>query len=104
MKILILASNPRNDLKLVHEIRDLKNVIETSHNRQHFEVEDALAVRVGDLQDLLLKNRPLYIFVDMAAVSRGWYLRVMMGESNGCGRRLCLICSDYFPKMLNVFC
>jgi hypothetical protein len=58
MKILILASNPRNDLKLVHEIRDLKNVIETSRNRQHFEVEDALAVRVGDLQDLLLKNRP----------------------------------------------
>jgi|GEM_PF-2719575 len=58
MKILILASNPRNDLKLDHEIRDLKNVIETSRNRQQFEVEDALAVRVGDLQDLLFNHRP----------------------------------------------
>jgi hypothetical protein len=58
MKILILASNPRKDLKLDHEIRDLKNVIETSRNRQQFEVENALAVRVGDLQDLLFRNRP----------------------------------------------
>ncbi|MBD2080620.1 hypothetical protein [Leptolyngbya sp. FACHB-17] len=58
MKILILASNPRKDLNLDREIRDLKQVIERSHNRQQFEVEDALAVRVGDLQDLLLRYRP----------------------------------------------
>ncbi len=58
MKILILASNPRRDLNLDREIRDLKEVIEKSRNRQEFEVEDALAVRVGDLQDLLLRHRP----------------------------------------------
>jgi YARHG domain/CHAT domain len=58
MKILILASNPRNDLDLNQEIRDLKDVIDTSRNRQEFEVEDALAVRVDDLQELLLKHQP----------------------------------------------
>ncbi|MEP0925356.1 SUMF1/EgtB/PvdO family nonheme iron enzyme [Leptolyngbya sp. ST-U4] len=58
MKILILASNPRKDLNLDREIRDLKAAIERSANRQRFEVEDALAVRVGDLHDLLFRHRP----------------------------------------------
>jgi len=58
MKILILASNPRKDLNLDREIRDLRDVVEKSRNRQQLEVEDALAVRVGDLQDLLFKHEP----------------------------------------------
>ncbi len=58
MKILILASNPRKDLNLDREIRDLKNVIEASRNRQQLEVEDALAVRVGDLQNLFFRHEP----------------------------------------------
>jgi formylglycine-generating enzyme required for sulfatase activity len=58
MKILILASNPRKDLNLDREIRDLREVIEKSRNRQEFEVEDALAVRVRDLHELLLRHRP----------------------------------------------
>jgi formylglycine-generating enzyme required for sulfatase activity len=49
--------SPR-DLKLDREIRDLKDVIEKSGNRQRFEVEDALAVRVGDLHDLFFRHRP----------------------------------------------
>jgi formylglycine-generating enzyme required for sulfatase activity len=57
-KILILASNPRKDLKLDREIRDLKNVIEKSRNCEELVVETALAVRVGDLQDLLLRHQP----------------------------------------------
>jgi hypothetical protein len=57
-KILILASNPRKDLNLDHEIRELKDVIERSRYRDTFEVEDALAVRVGDLQELLLQHQP----------------------------------------------
>lgn len=57
-KILILAANPRKDLNLGREIRDLRNVIESSRNVNQFDVEDALAVRVGDLQALLLKHKP----------------------------------------------
>ena len=58
MKVLILASNPRKDLNLDREIRDLREVIERSHNHQDFQVEDALAVRVSDLQQLLFKYEP----------------------------------------------
>jgi tetratricopeptide (TPR) repeat protein len=58
MKILILASNPRKELNLDREIRDLKRAIENSRNREEFEVVDELAVRVGDLQELLHKHRP----------------------------------------------
>jgi formylglycine-generating enzyme required for sulfatase activity len=57
-KILILASNPRKDLNLDREIRDLKSVIERSRNREDFMVEIALAVRVGDLQELLFQHQP----------------------------------------------
>lgn len=57
-KILILASNPHNDLNLEHEIRELKGVIEKSLNREELHVEDELAVRVEDLQELLLKHHP----------------------------------------------
>jgi hypothetical protein len=57
-KILILASNPRKDLSLDREIRELKGVIERSRGREEFEVEDALAVRVGDLQELLFQHEP----------------------------------------------
>jgi hypothetical protein len=60
-KILILASNPRRDLNLDGEIRDLQGVIERSQNREQFEVIPGLAVRVGDLQELLLKHRPQII-------------------------------------------
>jgi formylglycine-generating enzyme required for sulfatase activity len=57
-KILILASNPRKDLNLDREIRDLQGVIERSQHGEKFEVISGLAVRVGDLQDLMLKHRP----------------------------------------------
>ena len=58
MKILILAANPQSDLRLDLEIRDLQNEIELSHGRDTFEVITALAVRVDDLQRLMLKHRP----------------------------------------------
>lgn len=58
MKILILASNPRQDLNLDREIRDLKGVIEKTRHHNPFEVVTELAVRVGDLQDLMLRHRP----------------------------------------------
>ena len=58
MKILILAANPRKDLNLDREIRDLRDVIEKSRNRTELEVEVGLAVRVGDLQELLFQHQP----------------------------------------------
>ncbi len=60
-RILILASNPRKDLNLDREIRDLKGVIERSRNQAQFEVEIELAVRPGDLQELFLEHEPLIV-------------------------------------------
>lgn len=60
-KILIVASNPRKDLNLDIEIRDLKNVVERSRNHAQFEVEICLAVRPGDLHDIFLEHEPRII-------------------------------------------
>ena len=57
-KILILTSNPRNDLKLTREIKDLKNVIKRSQNQSQLETEFELEVHPENLQDLLLEHEP----------------------------------------------
>ncbi|HEY9643562.1 MAG TPA: GUN4 domain-containing protein, partial [Coleofasciculaceae cyanobacterium] len=57
-KILILASNPRKDLNLDHEIRDLTEVVERSRHQDRLQVVSKLAVRVSDLQALLLEHQP----------------------------------------------
>jgi hypothetical protein len=57
-KILILAANPRKDLNLDREIRDLKQVIESSAHGENFQVVHEPAVRVSDLQNLFFKHRP----------------------------------------------
>ena len=38
-KILILTSNPKNDLKLRREIKDLQNVIKRSKNQSQLETK-----------------------------------------------------------------
>lgn len=58
MKVLILASNPRQDLDLGNEIRALRKVIDNSYNQQKLEIVDALAVQVGDLHELFFRHRP----------------------------------------------
>ena len=81
MKILILASNPRKDLNIDREIRDLKEVIKKSRNRQELEVEDALAVRVGDLQGLLLDHEPQIVhFCGHGTGEQGLVLQDELGQ------------------------
>jgi formylglycine-generating enzyme required for sulfatase activity len=57
-KILILASNPRRDLNLDDEIRLVKTVVAQSRDREQIEIESEPGVRVGDLQGLLLRQKP----------------------------------------------
>lgn len=57
-KILILASNPRLDLKLEREIRDLKKALGRAKEERPFEVEFEIAVRPQDLQGLFLRHKP----------------------------------------------
>ena len=57
-KILILEANPRSDLKLNEEIRDLQNVIERSHGNDKFEIKISPALRSSDLQESILRFEP----------------------------------------------
>jgi formylglycine-generating enzyme required for sulfatase activity len=57
-KILIIAANPRKDLNLDEEIRQLREVIDNSRDHEDFELVDALAVRVGDLHELMFRHQP----------------------------------------------
>ncbi len=57
-KILILASDPRNNLNLNREIRNLTEIIKKSLNRDRFIIEHRLAVRPQDLQSALLEEKP----------------------------------------------
>ena len=56
--ILILASNPREDLHIDREIRDLTSAIERSKNSDEYEVVIRLAVRPGDLHDIFDRHPP----------------------------------------------
>jgi len=80
-KILILAANPRQDLNLNIEIRDLRKVIESSRKGEDFSVVDALAVRVTDLQELMLKHHPQ--IVHFCGHGSGEQGLVFEGEKDG---------------------
>ncbi len=57
-KILILAANPRRDLKLSQEIRDIEEGLKRSPQHEQFELVSKVAVRPKDLQRALLDINP----------------------------------------------
>jgi hypothetical protein len=57
-KILILAANPRKDLNLDREIRDLECVIKLSQDRADLQIINEPVLRVDDLRDMLFKHQP----------------------------------------------
>nr|MCU0535726.1 hypothetical protein [Hydrococcus sp. Prado102] len=61
-KVVILESNPRKDLNLNIEIKNLENIIESSWKpdrpSQIQIVKAALAVRPEDLHEIMLKYEP----------------------------------------------
>lgn len=60
IKILFLAANPTDTtrLSLDKEIRSIDEVLRKSEFREKFNIEQHWAVRVTDLQSLLLRHRP----------------------------------------------
>ncbi|MEM9274345.1 MAG: NACHT domain-containing protein [Cyanobacteria bacterium P01_F01_bin.143] len=61
-KILILAANPRGDLRNIdREIRDLKKAIARNKNSDEFEIETEVAVLSEDLQGLIYDNQPYIV-------------------------------------------
>lgn len=95
--ILILASNPRKDLNLDREIRDLKKVIKRRSKEAQFEVEIELAVRPDDLQELFLEYQPLIVhFCGHGTGEQGLVLQ------NDAGREQ-LVSTNIFSNVLALF-
>ena len=57
-KILTLAANPKGDLRLSQEIRDIREGLQRSKHREQFKLEQKGAVRPQDLQPALLEVQP----------------------------------------------
>lgn len=59
-KILILTANPKNtnQLRLGEEVREIQAALDQSKNRDEFEIMTRWAVRVDDLQPILLDHTP----------------------------------------------
>ena len=62
-KILILAANPKNisNLRLDEEVREIKNILQLSPNREQFQIITESAVRVDDLTRFLSHYQPTIV-------------------------------------------
>jgi hypothetical protein len=63
IKILFLAANPvdTDPLRLDEEIRAIDEALRKTEFRDRFELEQQWAVRVGDLQEALLRHKPAVV-------------------------------------------
>jgi Cdc6-like AAA superfamily ATPase len=82
-KILILASNPKGDLQLDREVRDLTDALERKFKQgeeRGYEVVFKTAVRPNDLLDLLQEHKPRIVhFCGHGAGERG----LLFQDDNG---------------------
>lgn len=62
-KILILSANPKNtsNLRLDEEVREIKNTLQLSPNRDEFQIITESAVRVDDLTRFLSHHQPTIV-------------------------------------------
>ncbi len=62
-KILILSANPKNtsNLRLDEEVREIKNILQLSPNRDDFQIITESAVRVDDLTRFLFNHQPTIV-------------------------------------------
>ncbi len=63
-RILILSANPKNTdrLRLDEEMREIQAAVDQSKNRDRFEIVTRWAVRVDDLQPILLAQEPHIVY------------------------------------------
>jgi AAA-like domain/CHAT domain len=82
-KILILSANPKNTnrLRLDEEVREIQAALDQSKKRDQFEIMTRWAVRVDDLQPILLDHTPDIVhFSGHGGGSQGLALENELGE------------------------
>lgn len=84
IKILLLASNPKNtsSLRLSEEFRDIKESIKLSENSHDFDVFEGYAVRAKDLRRLILEKSPHIIHYSGHGEDEGILLENNQGNTN----------------------
>lgn len=84
IKILLLASNPKNtsSLRLTEEFRDIKESIKLSENSHDFDVFEGYAVRAKDLRRLILEKAPHIIHYSGHGEDEGILLENNQGNTN----------------------
>ncbi len=82
-KLLVLASNPSRTerLQLNPEIRSIKDSHERSTNRDYFTIVSRPAVRISELQGIMMSEEPRIIhFCGHGTVHQGIFLENEAGE------------------------
>jgi CHAT domain len=95
-RVLILASNPRNDLNLRQEIRSLTQAIDRSQHRDQIEIHQDPAVRPEDLQRLLVKYKPHIVHFCGHAIGEGLILENESGKEQ-------VVSSEALAKLFSLF-
>jgi hypothetical protein len=83
-KILILTANPKNTdrLRLDEEVREIQTALDQSKDRDQFEIITRWAVRVDDLQLILLDHSPNIVhFSGHGGGSQGLALENELGQT-----------------------
>ncbi|MDJ0676453.1 MAG: YARHG domain-containing protein [Calothrix sp. MO_167.B42] len=81
-KILILAANPKGDLKVYPEIRDIEQGLRQTPNGNQFEILPKVAVCPKDLQSYLLEINPWIVqFCGHGTGNQGLILESNVGQS-----------------------
>jgi hypothetical protein len=99
IRILILAANPRNTdrLRLDEEVREIQAALEESRNRDEFEVITRWAVRVDDLQKVLLDHNPQIVhFSGHGDGDNGLILEDELGHA-------CMVSTKALAKLFSFF-
>lgn len=99
IRILILAANPQNTdrLRLDEEVREIQAALEASRNRDAFEVVTRWAVRVDDLQKVLLDHNPQIVhFSGHGDGDRGLILEDELGQAR-------MVSTNALAKLFSLF-
>ncbi|MBW4695619.1 MAG: CHAT domain-containing protein [Lyngbya sp. HA4199-MV5] len=83
-RILILSANPKNTdkLRLDEEVREIQAALDHSRTRDQFEIVTRWAVRIDDLQAILLDQHPQVVhFSGHGAGSQGLVLENEAGQA-----------------------
>ena len=99
IRILMLAANPKNTdrLRLDEEVREIQAALEESRNRDEFDVITRWAVRVDDLQKVLLDHNPQIVhFSRHGGGDKGLILEDEAGQA-------CTVSTQALAKLFSLF-